>query len=169
MTLIIVSGTRHATAEHRPEIELRLSQWRLDAGVELVEGDAYGVDRIAAAIAAGWGWQVVSMPARWQTCDDTIPEVLGGCPQRPHLRTRNGRTYCPFAGHRRNQRMLDEHPEAAAAVCFPAVGSGVKSGTGDFIDRAIKAGLPVQVFPLHVRRPEPAVQQALPLPDPERR
>jgi hypothetical protein len=152
--IIIVSGTRHAAVSEYPEIETRLGQWRRHGNVTLVHGDATGVDRIAANIAAGWGWIAVAMPADWQTCNDGIARDLGGCPPSPHLATRHGRTYCPYAGHRRNQLMLDRHPDADLAVCFPAADGGTKSGTGDFIDRAIRAGLPHQTFPLRVQRPD---------------
>lgn len=166
--IIIVSGSRWAGYQQRREIATRLVAWdRCDGQVTLVHGDADGVDRIAAGIAEDWGWKVTPVPAKWDRCEPDMPEELGGCPPRPHLRSKvPGRWYCPFAGPRRNQLMLDAHPDAEIGLCFPAVDSGVKSGTGDFIDRAIRAGLPIKAFPLRVVRPGVA---ALPYPVKENR
>lgn len=163
MTVIIVSGSRHATSEHRPVIAGALARFRPvvpsdPSPVTLVHGDARGVDRIAAALVTTWGWDVVAYPADWARCDDTIPVSRGGCPPRPHLRHGARGTYCPYAGHRRNQLMLDTHPGAIAA-CFPACDTGTSSGTGDFIDRAIRSGIRFEVRPLHIVR----AQQPLPV------
>jgi hypothetical protein len=155
MKLIIVSGTRHATtAEHRPEVEARLAQCHSGGEVTLVHGDASGVDRLAAFIANGWAWNVVAVPAQWQTCAAYIPRELGGCPAGPHLRSKGGRTWCPYAGHRRNQQMLNDYPEADFVLAFPAIGSAGKSGTWDLVHRAADAGLTPQIFPLAVQRPQ---------------
>ena len=163
MTLIIVSGTRHArTDQHRADVEFRLSRWRPGAGATLVHGDAPGVDRLAAFVAASWAWNVVAVPAQWQTCDASIPRELGGCPKGPHLKVKHGRTYCPFAGNRRNQSMIDGWPHAESVLAFPALGSAGKSGTWDLVHRAADAGLTPQIFPLAVSRPE--VRQFLTLP-----
>lgn len=158
MITLIVSGSRWATDAHAPHIEDRLAfaagLHRSDAG-RLVHGGARGVDTIAAGIARRWGWEPIVVPADWQTCDADLPPELGGCPGRPHLRVKAGRTYCPLAGHRRNQRMIREYGDNATwAVCFPAIGGGTGSGTGDFIDRAIRAGLPHLTFPLDAVRPD---------------
>jgi hypothetical protein len=155
MTLIIVSGTRRATADHRTEVGFRLSCAALaDPGVTLVHGDASGVDRLAASIATVWGWTVVPVPAQWQTCAGFIPREQGGCPSGPHLRSKGGRTWCPYAGHRRNQQMLNDYPGADFVLAFPAIGSAGKSGTWDLVHRAADAGLTPQIFPLAVQRVE---------------
>lgn len=155
--VLIVSGSRHATDEHRGIIGAGLlaavnGEPHAKATL-LVHGAARGVDTIAAQVAKDhWAWDVEPFPAKWHLCDTTTHVELGGCPQRPHLKNRGGRTYCPFAGFRRNQAMLDAYPDAAAVLCFPSETGGVKSGTGDFIDRAIRAGFDFSVHPLRVER-----------------
>lgn len=37
----------------------------LEPGHTLLHGGCRGVDRIAAELAAGWGWQVLEYPADW--------------------------------------------------------------------------------------------------------
>lgn len=146
MIRVIVPGTRHATREHRAEIGPRLNAIaRRDLGV-LVHGAARGVDSIAADLAKAWGWQVEPMPAVWPDCG---PD----CPARPHRKVGPAGTYCPRAGARRNQQMVDLEPRADVAVCFPAVGSGGRSGTWDLAARAADGGIPVQVWPLRVSLP----------------
>ena len=158
MTIYIVSGSRYATEDHFSTIEaafLAVTGGRPLVKAKLVHGDAQGVDRLAAAVVEQWGWDVAEMPAQWQRCDDSISVELGGCPPRPHLKQGGARgTYCPYAGPRRNQLMLDTFPDADMALCFPGRDRGSKSGTGDFIDRAIRAGLIHMTFPLDLAHPQ---------------
>ncbi len=58
---------------------------------------------------------------------------------RPGHRRRNRRSteYCPLAGHRRNQQMVDEHP-----VLFVGFSYRRSSGTADCLRRARAAGIP---------------------------
>ena len=92
-------------------------------------------------------------PAAWSECDLTVPEELGGCPDWPHRKPhRNGRgSYCPRAGYRRNQRLVDLVPRAELVVAFPDQ-RGDKSGTGDLIRRARRAGYQPQVHEIEVTR-----------------
>ena len=75
-------------------------------------------------------------PADWPTCGRLCPDDGG-----KHRRTRDGATYCPLAGHARNQDMAD----LGADVClaFPTKNS---RGTLDMIKRAEAAGIAVQNF-----------------------
>jgi len=152
MVRIIVSGSRWATPEQHGELigAVLLAACHRDAGV-LAHGDAKGVDRIAAAVAGAIpGWQVKPVPARWGECDLTVPEDRGGCPDWPHRKRRkDGRDYCPRAGWRRNQRLVELLPRADLVVAFPDQ-RGDKSGTGDLIQRARRAGLDPQVHPIEV-------------------
>ncbi|MGY1896168.1 SLOG family protein [Nocardia gipuzkoensis] len=70
-------------------------------------------------------------PADWsRTCDQD-------CYHRP--RTRNGRPYCPMAGHLRNQFMVDLG--ADLVIAFPL---GKSLGTRDCMRRARGAGISVR-------------------------
>lgn len=75
-------------------------------------------------------------PADWPNCGRLCPDDGG-----KHRRTRQGATYCPLAGHARNQDMAD----AGADVClaFPTKRS---RGTFDMIKRAATAGITVHRF-----------------------
>lgn len=170
-TLILVSGSQWATAaEHRGVVWHALHQPVITYGSgppTLLHGDARGVDRIADQEARLRAWDVLAFPAEWRHCDATVAPERGGCPDRPHLRSGRFGPWCPLAGHRRNQQMVDAaeaEREAGAAVlvfAFPAADSGVRSGTGDLIDRAVRAGLRVDVRPIAVTRP---TSDVLPLP-----
>ena len=77
--------------------------------------------------------------ANWdRACDES-------CYHKP--RTKNGRPYCPMAGHLRNQEMVD----LGADVClaFPLSDS---RGTRDCMKRAEAAGIPVVVFEMEPTR-----------------
>jgi hypothetical protein len=151
MLRLIVSGSRYATQEQHIEVigPVLLAVCRRDLGV-LAHGDAAGVDRIAAGCARTWGWQVKPVPARWGECDLTVPEDRGGCPDWPHRKKRrDGRDYCPRAGWRRNQRLVDLTPRADVVVVFPD--QRRDSGTKDFIRRARRAGYDPQVHSIEVR------------------
>jgi len=166
MTIIIASGTRYAGEQHWAVIEaglLSVVDNPLDPHT-LREGEADGVDRICARVAESWGWTVERVPAEWNRCAPDIPEELGGCPARPHLKIRRGGGhFCPFAGPRRNQNMVDRRPLADEVVSFPALGCRGRSGTWDLIHRAADAGIPIRVFPLLVTLP---AADTLPYPAP---
>lgn len=151
MLRLIVAGTRRATEEHLPLIgEVLLPICRRDLGV-LAHGGAPGVDRLAADLAATWGWTPHPMPARWSECDLTVPAELGGCPDWPHRKTRrDGSGYCPYAGPRRNQWLVDLSPRADHVLVFPAGSIEARSGTRDLWQRAARAGFQPQVHPLEV-------------------
>lgn len=90
----------------------------------------------ADAIADKWGQQlprevtVERHPANWdRPCDNNCYH---------HPRTKNGKPYCPMAGHLRNQEMVDLGADLCLA--FPLPGS---RGTKDCIRRAKKANIPI--------------------------
>lgn len=149
MLRVIVSGSRYATEEHLEFIGSKLQPiCRRDLGV-LAHGDAAGVDHLAAGLAETWGWIPYPVPARWPECDLTVPEDLGGCPDWPHRkRRRDGADYCPRAGWRRNQRLVDLTPRADFVVAFPD--QRKDSGTKDFLRRARRAGYQPQVHQIEV-------------------
>lgn len=75
-------------------------------------------------------------PADWPRCGPLCPNDGGR-----HRRARNGASYCPLAGHARNQKMADAG--AIACLAFPTPRS---RGTWDMIRRAEAAGIVVYNF-----------------------
>lgn len=105
---------------------------RPNVEVVVVHGDAPGADTLAGRIAEQWGFDVESHPAQWdRNCDQSCYHPT---------RMKDGKPYCPVAGHLRNQHMVD----LGADVClaFPTRDS---RGTWDCVRRAEKAGIPVYV------------------------
>lgn len=135
MTTVIITGTRHANwAQHHRTILAALRA--LPAPLHLVHGAGRGVDTIADRLAQEWSWRTSAIPADWLECG---PE----CPPTGHQR------YCPQAGPRRNQLMIDRHgPEAGGVLAFPA--RTRSPGTWDLIRRATQAGLHIRIHPLEV-------------------
>jgi hypothetical protein len=106
-------------------------------GITVVHGAAPGADTLADLWAVGHqGLGVVSEPhpAVWAEC-------AAGCEPSHRRRRRDGTEYCPTAGHRRNQLMVDLG--AAVVVAFPL---GRSAGTRDCMRRAQLAGVDVRVF-----------------------
>lgn len=93
-----------------------------------------GADELAEQICRVRGIATDPHPADWYAL--CRPECPPG-----HRRTRHdGSTYCPSAGHYRNQEMVD----LGAHVCVAAFQPGeVNAGTSDCVRRAITAGIPV--------------------------
>lgn len=115
----------------------------------LIEGGASGAD----AAAKWWAEQSpmhsynegdddprfehLSFPADWDNCG---PE----CKPMHHRTRPDGSAYCPLAGFRRNQQMLDEgKPDLVVAFVDKPIGRS--RGTHDMVQRARNAGLPVYV------------------------
>ncbi len=93
-------------------------EWRMKAlppWSVIIEGEARGVDRAARQIAKHLGLEVKPFPADWDK-------------------------YGKAAGPIRNQQMLDEgKPDLVLAYPMPD-----SVGTQDMIERAKKAGIPVE-------------------------
>jgi len=104
-------------------------------GILLVHGGADGADILADTWALVHGMSCerhrVDREA-WETCAEDCR------PSHRRIR-RDGTEYCPTAGHRRNQHMVDLG--AALVVAFHHANS---SGTADCIRRATAAQLPVR-------------------------
>lgn len=131
---LLVTGSRSWSDRDTIRAALR-EAWRdLQPGpIPLVHGAATGADTIAADIWTRGGLTAEPHPADWDTpCTDA-------CYHRP--REKNGRPYCPLAGHYRNQAMVDLGADLALA--FPL---GESRGTQDCMKRARKAGIEVRVF-----------------------
>lgn len=158
-TVIIVSGTRWATEKHLPSIEnamlsgLRAASLQPPFPVRVVEGEADGVDRLSKLVAAQRYWPVDPVPADWETCGEGCP------PGSSHRRTRrDGSDYCPVAGPRRNQLMLDKYPNAFV-VAMPGYDplSSVawraqSKGSWRMVEQAAAMGRRFLVHPLQVTK-----------------
>jgi hypothetical protein len=102
-------------------------------GILLMHGDCEdGADALGDLWAAGNGVPRDPHPADW-------PGPCAADCRPGHRRTSRGRDYCPVAGHRRNQEMVDLEP-----VLFVAAHHQNSNGTADCIRRATKAGIPVR-------------------------
>lgn len=105
-------------------------------GIEVMEGTADGADFMCgewakARLHEGVGHLPVA--ADWEApCPPTCP------PGHRKIR-RDGTEYCPIAGHRRNQNMINRRPVIALAFQV-----GNSTGTADCLRRAKKAGVPVR-------------------------
>jgi hypothetical protein len=114
-------------------------------GIELMHGCADGADTIGHEWAWRTGFLIREFPADW----------AGPCGPdcRPGHRRRNrrGAEYCPHAGHRRNQQMVDQQPALFVAAVMPCTASRCahmpphdSHGATDCIRRAKTAGIPVR-------------------------
>lgn len=117
-------------------------------GMAFRHGDAPGFDKVAAREARELGMDIDRCPADWRNC----------CAQcRPgHRKTRpDGSDFCPTAGHRRNQRMVDKLPRPTLVIACPVGGAQGSRGTFDCAARADRAGLPVYWFEVDSAEPKP--------------
>lgn len=103
---------------------------KLPEDATLVHGMAQGAD---SQCEEYWkfmsGRKTEEFPADWRNC---APE----CNSTHRKVNSRGQEYCPTAGHRRNQAMIDSGIELL--VAFPG-----GTGTADCVKRAQKAGIPV--------------------------
>jgi hypothetical protein len=111
--------------------------------ITLRTGACHGGDTIARMIwAVRWQLPYEEYPADWDgPCQPDWPDPRLRCKpghRLPH-RDRPG-TYCPLAGPRRNQLMVDLVPKAGLCLSLPLPGSG---GTLDCARRAKKASIEV--------------------------
>lgn len=150
LALVLVTGSR--TFSDVPAIhDTLLDTWhdaRQDGwpGIEVIEGQASGADSIAADWAKanrehGVGHQPT--PARWEQCAPNCPPG--------HRRPAHDRTYCPTAGHRRNQDMVGAGPLIALAFIDDCTSTRCAKpkphdshGVTHCIKAARKAGVPVR-------------------------
>ncbi|MGP3914357.1 DUF2493 domain-containing protein [Nonomuraea sp. 10N515B] len=148
---ILITGSRTWDDEQaiRDAIAFIVSQHGPE-NVTIVHGACpRGADAIADRIATAWtGLTAEQHPADWATCTPA-------CPPRPHRRTaRGGYTYCPLAGHHRNQRMVD----LGADLCLAFIRNS-SPGATDCTHRARAADIPVKEWRIETnirhRRPDP--------------
>jgi hypothetical protein len=137
MTLALIGLTGSRLWPDTPRLEQTLLDVWHDAlelgyaGIELIHGCAPGADTIGDRWAKRNGIPVRERPADWE--GPCVPE----CQPGHRRRNRRGTEYCPLAGHRRNQQMVDEGP-----VLFVAASYRSSTGTADCLRRARAAGIP---------------------------
>jgi hypothetical protein len=135
---LLITGSRDW--DHHPSVDEVLAYYTrqahyLGGRLKVAHGKATrGGDDLAAAwvkLRNRNGWPVDQEPhsAHWSA--PCPPECPPG-----HRQRKDGREWCPRAGHRRNQEMVDRG--ALACVGFWRNGS---SGTRDCLERAEKAGI----------------------------
>ncbi|MDQ0792046.1 SLOG family protein [Streptomyces sp. B1I3] len=105
-------------------------------GIEVMEGTADGADTMCgdwakARLIDGIGH--LPVPADWEG------PCTANCPPGQRRTRRNGTEYCPLAGHRRNQNMVDRKPLVALAFQV-----GESTGTADCLRRLAKASVPTR-------------------------
>lgn len=120
----------------------------------IIEGGAVGADRLAMEWATSHHCYVGGrLPNEWEsvvvTHQQEQADWRGPCDPAfclpGHRRTRyDGSDFCPAAGPRRNQHMLDKwNPELV--VAFLSKRLYESKGTADMVQRATKAGIATQV------------------------
>lgn len=103
----------------------------------LVHGDCHRGDKDAARLWTKMGGATEAHPADWRNCDPHRCD-----PTHRKVNKYNG-SYCPTAGFRRNQHMVD----LGADVCVAFVVDS-SSGAMDCATRAEGAGIHVQMIAL---------------------
>lgn len=131
---ILVTGSRRWSDAGRIEQVLKgIREQEYFADAVLAHGAARGVDQMAAAAWISFGGAALPFKAKWSQCGRDCPPN--------HQRSRNGGRYCPTAGHRRNQRMVD----AGADLCL-AFSRDASAGCADCVRRAQAADIRVLFF-----------------------
>ncbi|MEV7770478.1 DUF2493 domain-containing protein [Kitasatospora sp. NPDC086791] len=132
---ILVTGSRAWTDRAQLEWALGVA-FKTFRPVVIVHGACEsGADRLAKAWADRAGILCDPFAADWDNCG---PECAPG----HRRRRRDGTEFCPAAGPRRNQAMVD----AGARYCLAFLLPGSR-GTADCVRRAEAAGIPVWRFP----------------------
>lgn len=147
MIAVLFTGSRYAKPDYPEHKRIIWNALRQIAGPEpvtLYEGEADGADTIARQYAEFLGWTISKHPADWTGA--CVAECPAG--HRKHYRkpaANRGRTYCPDAGPRRNQEMVDAvcGAHATRAVCVGTPMGEYSAGTFDCMRRAKKAGIEV--------------------------
>jgi hypothetical protein len=131
MSTVIIAGSRSLVDI---EVVERLIE---ESGLEITEvvhGDAYGVDKIAAAWGKRKGLIVTPFPAKWK--DLSVPGAV--------MKVGKYGPYNVLAGFMRNRSMAEYVKEKNGTLL--AVWDGASPGTKHMIDTAHEIGLPVCIF-----------------------
>lgn len=162
--IVLVTGSRYARPEQHERIIRAGLLWATGAkggrpgAHELWNGGAAGVDEICHILAHDpFGWERQMFKADWSTCDFSWVDPIGKAsrcdpcdPYHRKFRKNMVTEYCPTAGFRRNQLMVDKlvaHEGRKVVVGYPIKGLPSR-GTLDCLTRALHANLPVISIPL---------------------
>lgn len=148
--LILVTGSRSFRDRERIRRTLLaiLAEWDVPADqVGLLHGGAAGADSLCAEVGEGLGMLVQKMEPDWDLCD---PEGIPPC-TLGHRKLHKGglKTFCPTAGYRRNQGMVDRvvaflaRGSGRQAVCVVFRSPGKSNGTDDCTARMKAAKLTI--------------------------
>lgn len=122
MMRVLVCGSRNWTDY---QMILRVLRAMSDRVALVINGAAPGADQLATKAAKRLGLPVSEFPADWE---------------------RHGKA----AGPIRNQDMIDQACPTIVLAFHEDPGLG--KGTRDMVDRALKARIPVRIFPPKVKR-----------------
>ena len=141
MRRILITGSRGWVDVDTIRIALAQEAWVSNGDAVVVHGTAHGADQLASRQATLMGLAVEEHPADWSgPCDSKCPPGHRG-------------DYCPRAGHRRNQKMVDLGADVLLAFILDQ-----SRGASDCAKRAEAAGIPVRYF-RHVTGRSPKGQQ----------
>lgn len=136
---IIVTGPRDwgSVPTERRALEQALDEHMTDGPILIIHGAAKGADSIArdwarAMRRVGFRVEEKPYPAKWR---DTSSKTY-----------RSDRGYDPYAGHARNQMMLDDNKGTISLVFAcrrESLGGQWTRGTGDMVARCKKEGLEI--------------------------
>lgn len=143
---IVAFGSRTVTDKNYPSARKQIREGLaivkaqpFFADAELHHGDCEGADLMFAEEWAALGGTVVAHPARWSMC-------VRACKPNHRKRRRDGSTYCPSAGFRRNKDMRDLAPDLGVMAHV-----NNSRGTAMMADLLEAAGVHVQ--PIDVAEP----------------
>lgn len=127
---LLITGSRRWTNQRLISLALLAAVTCDGPGIVVVHGACpTGADNIADTLARQADIPVEPHPADWANC-------AADCRPGHRKVRRDGTSYCPTAGHRRNQAMVDLG--AYHALVFMA---GQSSGTADCLRRIKRAGI----------------------------
>lgn len=154
--LILVTGSRgyRDKAAIRRTLTGIVNDWGVPVDqVGLLQGGAGGADSGCKEVGEELGMLVQAMDTDWDTCrSDLAPPYPVCTPGHRKMHKSGLKTFCPAAGYRRNQDMVNRvvaflERGGRRAVCAVFRSPGKSNGTDDCVERATAAGIPL-------RRPE---------------
>lgn len=134
---MLVTGSRDWTNADLISKQLAVAWWDLGGTNDLVLVSGHcetGADALAEAVWTDHRLTVEPHPADWPTCAPT-------CKPGHRKTRRDGTTYCPSAGHRRNAEMV----ALGADLCLAFIRNGSPGATG-CADLAEAAGIVVRRY-----------------------
>jgi hypothetical protein len=130
---ILITISRNWNKAYRCPYEVLRTMRRQHPNAVLVHGNAMSGDRTLASFWRSLGGRTEKYPAQWKEC-------AAECnPQ--HRRIGPNGEYCPTAGLRRNQQMVDTQPDLFVSFIWHN-----SPGATDCTERAEAAGLSIHYY-----------------------